>query len=380
MVIPNSRSSAWDVSDDSFEPSSEPLGLAEHPVFTPPPARGPQFQVIRRLLVLLLVGFLVLSVVAIVDSVTTPPLSPIAAKVDPAVVDVTTSLAYEQGGMAGTGIVLGSGYVLTNNHVIVEAATVRVRDVGNGRTYAGTVVGTDIVDDLALVELKGAPHLNTVEIGNSSTLTIGQAVVAIGNAGGKGGTPTVTSGVIVALDRSIVASSELGETETLKGMIEMSAGLQPGDSGGPLVNGAGRVIGIDTAGSESSSGPDFAIPINKAMAVARQIEAGRTSGNVHVGPTPFLGVSVVESTGYPGVPYVPGALVTEVASGSPAEKAGLVPGDVIVSIGGTSITSPTGLEEGLQPFHPGDSVEVVWVDGFGTTHSAQVELATGPPL
>ena len=204
-------------------------------------------------------------------------------------------------------------------------------------------------------------------------------MLAIGNAGGLGGTPTVATGVVEALDQSIVASDEAsGATEQLSGLIETNAPLQPGDSGGPLVNPSARVIGMDTAASasyqfQSGSRGGFAIPMSSALAVAAQIETGHGSSAIHIGSTAFLGV-LVEA-----VPGVDGAFVTGVASGSPARAAGLVPGDVIVSLGTQSVNSPAALTRLIGNHHPGDVVQVGWLDRFGMQDTATVSLASGPP-
>jgi len=306
--------------------------------------------------------------------------SAIASKVDPAIVDITTNLAYQNAGGAGTGMVLGpSGLVLTNNHVIEGASSIRVRDVGNGHDYSATVLGTDATHDIAVLQLKGASHLKTVTVGNSATLSMGEAVIAMGNAGGVGGAPSVATGVVEALGSSIVASDAVtGGSEQLTGLIQTNAPLEPGDSGGPLANRSARVIGIDTAGSagyrfQSGAGAGFAIPIDSALAIAHQIESGLGSTTIHIGPAAFLGVQVVTS------PFVSGALVTGVIAGSSADRAGLVDGDVIVALGEQSVDSPTGLTDLMQSHHPGDVVQVGWVDQFGAQHTATVHLTAGPP-
>ena len=208
-------------------------------------------------------------------------------------VDVNTNLGYENAAAAGTGMVLSSaGEVLTNNHVIEGATTIKVRDVGNGQTYDASVVGYDVAADVAVVQLKSASGLKTVPIGNSSAVKVGAKVTAIGNAGGTGGTPSSASGTVAALDQSITASDELnGTSEQLTGLIETNAAIEPGDSGGPLVNATGDVIAMVTAGSsgfefQHGAGEGFAIPINTATALARQMESGRFSGNVHGEPPP----------------------------------------------------------------------------------------------
>src|SRR6516225_7706598 len=187
--------------------------------------------------------------------------SQIANKVDPGLVDIVSTLGDQNAEAAGTGMVVtSSGEVLTNNHVIDGATSIKATDIGNGRTYTAKVVGYDKSDDVAVLQLQGASGLTTVSFGDSSRVHVGQSVTALGNAGGKGGTPSVATGTVTGLNQSITASDEgSGSSENLTGMIETNANIQPGDSGGPLVNSAGQVIGIDTAasgGSGSSSGQD----------------------------------------------------------------------------------------------------------------------------
>ena len=177
--------------------------------------------------------------------------SQIADRVDPGIVDVTSTLGYQDATAMGTGIVLTSnGEILTNNHVINGATSVSVTDIGNGKTYKATVVGYDASHDIAVLQLSGASGLTTATTGDSSTVSTGDSVVALGNAGGKGGTPAVAAGSITALNQSITASDEgSGSSEQLSGLLETNADIQAGDSGGPLVNSHGQIIGIDTAAS-----------------------------------------------------------------------------------------------------------------------------------
>ena len=183
--------------------------------------------------------------------------SQIAARVSPGLVDVVSTLGDQNGEAAGTGMVLTStGEVLTNNHVINGATSISVTDIGNGKTYTATVVGYDKTKDIAVLQLQNASGLQTVNLGDSSTVTVGQNVVAIGNAEGKGGTPSVVTGSVTALNQSITAGDEgSSDSEQLSGLIQTNAPIQPGDSGGPLVNSAGQVVGIDTAASSSSQTP-----------------------------------------------------------------------------------------------------------------------------
>jgi len=313
--------------------------------------------------------------------------SQIATQTDPGLVDINTTLGFQQAQAAGTGMVLtSSGEVLTNNHVINGATSITARDIGNGRTYQAKVVGYDHSHDIAVLQLQGASGLQTVTLGNSTSASPGQKVVALGNALGKGGTPAVATGHIASLGASITASDEgAGTSEQLTGLIHHNAGIQPGDSGGPLVNTTGQIIGINTAASQgtqfkSQQTQAFAIPINQAKAIAGQIEAGTSSTTVHIGPTGLLGVQIMsaDSAAANGIQAGAGATVAGVVSGTPADGAGLTQGDVIVSVDGQSVSSPEQLQAALGQHHPGDSVTIGWQDQTGQTQSASVVLANGP--
>jgi S1-C subfamily serine protease len=319
--------------------------------------------------------------------------SQIAAQVDPGLVDVVSTDGLQQATSAGTGIVLTSnGEVLTNNHVIQGATSIKVTDIGNGRTYTATVVGYDASHDVAVLQLQNASGLTTASLGNSSSVQTGNSVVALGNAGGTGGTPSVAAGTVTALDQSITASDQSsGVSEQLTGLIQTNANIQPGDSGGPLVNSYGQVIGMDTAASsgfsfqgqsqgQAGQTQAFSIPINEATSIASQIEAGTTSATVHIGATAFLGVgfSPQSSFGGQGGTGSSGATIAEAVSGSPAAKAGLTAGDVITSIGGQSVSSASDVAHALVKYHPGDSVSITWLDQAGQSHTTTVTLATGP--
>ena len=329
----------------------------------------------------------------------------IASKVDPGLVDIDTSLGYQQEEAAGTGIVLTSnGEILTNNHVINGATTISVTDVGNGKTYSASVVGYDRTQDIAVLQLHGASGLTTADIGDSSSAATGEDVVGIGNAGGTGGTPSAAGGTITGINKSITASdSGDGTSEQLTGLIETNADIQAGDSGGSLVNTAGKVLGIDTAasagfsfqseGSQASQG--YAIPINQAISIAKEIEASDASSVIHIGPTGFLGVqiSTVTSQGS-GSPYgggygnygnpgsattTSGALVEGTITSSPAQDAGIQQGDVITAVNGKTVTDPTDLTDLLEPYHPGNKVKITWLDTSNDSHTATIALTSGPP-
>ncbi|MDQ4103006.1 MAG: S1C family serine protease [Actinomycetota bacterium] len=206
-------------------------------------------------------------------------LSALADRVSPALVDIRVRLG-EDAAAAGTGIVLSSsGEVLTNNHVVDGATSIRVTNVGNGRTYPATVVGYHRSHDIAVLQLQGASGLQTAPIGDSGTVAVGDDIAAIGIAGGRDDTRRIAGGEVLALDQRItVRDEQTGNAQRLSGLIQVSAQLQPGYSGGPLVNTAGQVIGVNTAAStrfpsQNSGSKGFAISINDALAISEQIRA-----------------------------------------------------------------------------------------------------------
>jgi S1-C subfamily serine protease len=317
--------------------------------------------------------------------------SAIATQTDPALVDITSSLGYRQATAEGTGMVLTStGEILTNNHVVAGATSIKVRDIGNGRTYRARVVGYSDSDDVAVLRLIGASGLATVSIGNSATVTTGQNIVALGNAEGRGGTPAVATGRVTGTGDSIIAQDEGdGVQEHLSGMIRTDANIEPGDSGGPLVNSAGQVVGMDTAASTSSSTgygttsaettTAFSIPIGRAIAIAQQIESGRSSATVHIGATAFLGVEVTPAQAGGSFGQASnGVVIAGVLPGTAAARAALGEGDTIVSVGGHQITSDSDLQKVIELYHPGNKVSVEWASQFGQTQTATVTLTAGP--
>jgi S1-C subfamily serine protease len=315
--------------------------------------------------------------------------SAIVAKTDPAVVDIVSQLKDQGAVAAGTGIVLSSnGVILTNNHVIDGATSIRVTDIGNHQTYTASVVGYDATHDIAVLQLTGASGLTTATIGDSSSVKVGHKVVAVGNAGGRGGLPSVATGTVTGLNTSITAFDQGdGSSEHLTGAIRTNANIQAGDSGGPLLSTSGTVIGINTAAgtggtstSASITTQAFAIPINQAMTIAHQIESRTASATVHIGATAFLGVGV--ATTPPGqqgqVPTGSGAQVSGVVQGTAAAAAGLQAGDEIMSLGGHAVSSANSLRSALVPHHPGDRVALRWIDSAGQPHSATITLGGGP--
>ncbi|HWX09062.1 MAG TPA: trypsin-like peptidase domain-containing protein [Gaiellaceae bacterium] len=333
----------------------------------------------RRVVLLVLLGIVVASVgagIALARGTATP--------IGTGVVVIDTNLAYQGGGAAGTGMVLtSSGEVLTNNHVISGATTIKVVIPKTGHSYGARVVGYDRTADIAVLQLRGASNLRTVST-SSAKLTVGATVTAFGNAGGTGNISSAT-GTVTGLGRSITASDETGGSEQLTGLIETNAGLQPGDSGGPLVDNRGQVVGVDTAAStgfgfqDVSARDAYAVPIAKALTIAHAISSGSASATVHIGATPFLGIEVgsVAAAGYGGQ-SVSGALIAGMVSGGPAASAGLVPGDVITAIDGHAVSSPAAISGLVLERKPGAKLRVAYVDQFGTSHATSVTLGSGP--
>jgi S1-C subfamily serine protease len=303
----------------------------------------------------------------------------LAAKLDPAIVDVNMTFAGGGAG-AGTGMILTpSGEVLTNNHVVNGATTISVQVGGTGRTYAAHVVGYDATDDVAVLQMEQASGLRTVSPA-SAPASVGEPVAAIGNALGRAGPPSITQGVVAALNQSLTVSDPLGEPSDLHGMVRTTVPLQPGDSGGPLVDAAGKVVGMNTAastGRRSAANPvGFAVPIDTALGVVRQIESGQSTPTVHVGPRALLGV-VLEDPRRTGT-VVDGARVYSVQAGGPADKAGIAPGAVITSLGDVAISTSSQLTAAMDARRPGDKVAVGWLDSSGRSHRATVQLTSGP--
>jgi S1-C subfamily serine protease len=319
----------------------------------------------------------------------------IAAKVDPAVVDVNSTLQYSNETAEGTGMVISAdGLVLTNNHVINQATSITVTLVTTGKTYKADLVGYDSSDDVALLRMEGASGLTTIAIGDSDKVKLGDPVLAIGNAQGHGGLPATAQGIINAKNRTIQASdSGARSSETLHGMLQTDAPIQEGDSGGPLVNSAGAVIGMDTAAntsggfSQQQATIGFAIPINTAMSIARQISSGQPSATVHIGAAGFMGIKAANdaqgctqlspgSGGFGGNvgSTAPGAVVCYVYPRTPADSAGLASGDVITDVDGTAISSSDNLTAALAGKHPGDKLAIKFFDVNGNPQSTTLTL------
>ncbi len=234
--------------------------------------------------------------------------------------------SFEQRGV-GSGFVMNKdGYILTNNHVVEDADQIKVK-LANGKEYDGKVVGRDPKTDLALVKINGATDLHALPMGNSDNLKVGSWVVAVGSPFGL--EQTVTAGIVSAKGR-VIGSGPYDD------FIQTDASINPGNSGGPLINMKGEVVGINTAIIASGQGIGFAIPVNMAKEIVSQLqEKGRVTRG-------WLGVSIQEVTPELaksfGLNEKKGALVAQVVSGSPAEKAGIEQGDVLVEFDGKEIT------------------------------------------
>jgi S1-C subfamily serine protease len=319
--------------------------------------------------------------------------SEIATQIDPAIVDITSTLSLEGATAAGTGMVVTpSGEVLTNNHVIEGETNITAKIGNRSQTYNARVLGTDPADDVALLQIEGVSGLPTVKLGVSSRVTIGQPVVAIGNALNLPGPPKVTQGTITATGRSITVRDGLGHAEQLSNLIQTNAALQPGNSGGPLIDADGRVIGMNTAAAadstDTASNVGFAIPIDAANSIVQQIQGGHETTSVRLGATAFLGVRLQsDDTGSgPGTggpsrgsgSIGSGAVVQSVNAGSPAAGAGLGTGDTITSFDGQSVSSAATLTQLVHTKHPGDTVTVEWTSSSGQQRTADVRLTSGP--
>ncbi|SRR5581483_11845528 len=302
--------------------------------------------------------------------------SAIAAKIDPAIVDINTVLG--NGQAAGTGMIISSsGEVLTNNHVVTGSTSISVTIQGRSQPYTASVVGVDVSQDVAVIQIHGVSGLPHVSFARSSSIKVGDPVVAIGNALGQGGTPNATQGTVTDLNQTVTASEGGGQSETLNGMIQSDAVIYEGDSGGALVNSSAQVVGMITAGQtqgfrSSASTVGYAIPADTALAIANRIRAGEQASDLTYGQVGFMGVSVQNldsaSAAQLGLSLTAGALVISVQPGSPAENAGIARYDVITNLGGTSIDTSDTLGTAIKSHHPGDQVSLIWVNQSGTHH------------
>jgi S1-C subfamily serine protease len=319
------------------------------------------------------------------DAAATAVSSPATSEQSKGVVLIDTVLPYQNARGAGTGMVLtASGEVLTSYHVVKGASKINVTVAETGNTYQATVVGSDQPDDVALLQLQGASGLTSIKIDNDQA-AVGDKVTAVGNAEGTG-TLAAAKGTILSLEASITTAAEGPvASETLTGMIETTADVVSGDSGGPLYDAEGETIGIDTAASSGSEINGYATPIQRALGIAQQIQSGKESSTVQVGPAAFLGVELGDAyasadSGYPGtgMQESSGAMIESVVSGTAADTAGLEAGDEIRQLDGRTVTSPDDVTAVLADHDPGDDVKIMWTDQYGSDHTATVSLGASP--
>ena len=294
-----------------------------------------------------------------------PTFAAVVEKVKPAVVAVTTDIG------KGSGFLIDGdkGYIATNDHVVRGAQEIKVT-LDSGETYSAAIVGQDILTDLAVIKIN-ATDLAYISLGNSSSLAVGEWVLAIGNAFGMG--LRVTEGIISGLNVTITVSSG----EKLYNLIETTAAINPGNSGGPLVNMQGEVVGITSAKILGAENMGYAISSNDALPIIEDL--------VHQGYIirPWLGVYMQSldwvTAWLNNLPVEEGALLTGVASGSPAEAAGLKSGDVIIKFNNTNITTAQALQEAILECSIGERVEITYVRGRSTITTYAVLRETPPP-
>jgi S1-C subfamily serine protease len=361
------------------------------------------------------------------------------AKAGQGVVIINTALQYSGERAAGTGMVINAarGLVLTNNHVIENSTKISATVAATGQNFQARVVGYDVTGDIALIQLQHPSGLHQVPLGDSAQVKVGDAVTALGNAEGRSQIVSAP-GHITGVDKTITASDQGGSvtSETLHGMLQTDAGIVSGDSGGPLVNAAGKVVGMDTAGQsvrfpDQQAAAGFAIPVNTALSVAREIAASHASSTISIGYPPFIGIYVGQGTssdpqkqaqeqqqqndngfggfgggnGFGGngsagngqgqscytndsdlpVPDTiaqvsSGTLVIGTICASPAANAGVTAGSVITGVSGQAVGAPQTLHTALSKFRPGDTVSLTWVTPSGQHKTASMTLKEGPPL
>ena len=297
-------------------------------------------------------------------------------RVSKSVVNISTiklvhNMFYQAVPVAGMGsgtIIDKEGLILTNNHVVGGAEKIGVT-LWNNQVLEGTIVGVCAVHDIAVVKVKGN-DMQASELGDSDKLRVGQRVYAIGNPLGLAGGPSVTSGVISAINRTI--ESDRGLIENL---VQTDASINPGNSGGPLVDTEGRVVAINTAIIPFAQGIGFAIPINSAKTCTNDMLSGEISRRPWLG---IIGLTItIEIARYYGLPVERGVLVTRIAEGSPAEKAGMIEGDIILEIDNFETPSIEDLVKQIHKRKPGDTVKVYAIRNRNE-HFFELKLSVTP--
>ncbi len=320
-----------------------------------------------------------------------PNISSVVERIKPAVVQITSEQVqvdrfnqpFSVPAGVGSGVLYDSkGYILTNDHVVEGAQKLTV-SLTDGRSMDATLVGADPRTDLAVLKVSGS-NLPVAQLGDSSSLKSGDWVIAIGNALGLPGGPTVTVGVVSALHRTLQepSSSSGAAGPFLFDLIQTDAAINPGNSGGPLVDLNARVVGINTlvAGEAEpgvpSQGIGFAIAISTAQPIAQQLVS---NGQVQ---HPYIGISYVPLNAAVaaqlGTTVQQGAVVTEVAPGSPAAQAGLRANDIVTKVDGKDLADESALAAALASHKPGDKVTFT-INRAGSTQDIAITLGTAPP-
>jgi serine protease Do len=312
------------------------------------------------------------------EAATLPSIADVVALVKPSVVAINTEYVtydifnrpYEQQGAGSGWIIDEDGLIVTNNHVVEGAESVTVT-LADGRTFPAETIRTDQLSDLAIIKIN-AHNLPAAKVGDSNILRVGDWVVAIGNSLGLG--ISATKGIVSAKDISLSVS----EGQTLDDLIQTDAAINPGNSGGPLVNMAGEVIGITSVkvSQVGVEGMGYAISSSTATPIIQQLVQ-----NGYV-VRPWLGVVLYTVDQYAvfryGLAVDKGALVTEMAAGSPADEAGIEPGDVITEFAGEEITTADELIQAIHSSQIGQEVEIVFWRG-NAKNTTYAILAESPP-
>jgi S1-C subfamily serine protease len=269
----------------------------------------------------------------------------------------------------GSGVIIDErGYILTNNHVIDDAERLKVT-LPDGRVLRGKVAGMDETTDLAVVKVESDEPLPVAQLGDSAGLKAGQIVIAIGNPFGLTGGPTVTAGIVSSLNRSIQARTGVLD------LIQTDAAINPGNSGGPLINTKGEVVAINTANMPYAQGIGFAVPVNTAKEILKElVEKGKVS-------RPWIGIASIKVTPrvarYYGLPSREGALVAGVEPYSPADDAGLRRGDVIEEIDGARVEDPSQISEQVRKKKVNEKLTVT-VNRYGRQLQLGVQVDERP--
>ena len=299
--------------------------------------------------------------------------SSVVDKVSPSVVSILTNVqvqsifgtASEQA--AGSGVVMSAdGYIMTNKHVVAEATSVSVA-LSDGTAYDKVkVVGSDPMNDVAYLKIDGVSNLTPATLGDSSTVRVGQSVIAIGNSLGQYQN-TVTTGIISGKGRPVEAGDGSGTaTESLTDLLQTDAAINPGNSGGPLMNSAGQVIGMNTAVAANAQGIGFAIPIDATKGTLKSVLAGKGVQRA------YLGLRYVPITADIAKRYdlnvKQGAYIVSnsgsaIMSGSPADKAGVKDKDIITKINGLEVGPQGGVSSLIGEYAPGETIELTVVRG-----------------